>query len=68
VAPAMNSAMWEKPAVQRNLKQLREDGLHIVDPGSGWLSCRQVGSGRMAEPDEIRAAIERVLAATPSRA
>jgi len=65
VAPAMNSAMWEKPAVQRNLKQLREDGLHIVDPDSGWLSCRQQGTGRMASPEAIRAEIEKLLASTP---
>jgi phosphopantothenoylcysteine decarboxylase/phosphopantothenate--cysteine ligase len=61
VAPAMNSAMWEKPAVQRNLNQLREDGVHIVDPDSGWLSCRQQGTGRMASPEDIKKEIERVL-------
>jgi phosphopantothenoylcysteine decarboxylase/phosphopantothenate--cysteine ligase len=61
VAPAMNSAMWSKPAVQRNVERLRDDGVKIVDPGEGWLSCRQTGSGRMAEPDEIRAAIEAAL-------
>jgi phosphopantothenoylcysteine decarboxylase/phosphopantothenate--cysteine ligase len=62
-APAMNSAMWEKPAVQRNIKTLREDGHHIVDPQSGWQSCRRQGMGRMAEPADIQAAIERALAA-----
>jgi len=61
MAPAMNSEMWNKPAVQRNLDQLHKDGLHIVDPAEGWLSCRQKGVGRMAEPAEIKNAILRVL-------
>jgi phosphopantothenoylcysteine decarboxylase/phosphopantothenate--cysteine ligase len=58
VAPAMNCEMWDKPAVQRNLAQLREDGVHVVDPEAGWLSCRQQGVGRMAEPETILTAIE----------
>ncbi len=57
MAPAMNTAMWEKPAVQRNIAQLRTDGVRFVDPESGWLSCRQVGAGRMAAPEAILAAI-----------
>lgn len=61
VAPAMNSEMWAKPAVQRNLAQLKADGVHCIEPGSGWLSCGQVGPGRMAEPAEILAAIEALL-------
>jgi phosphopantothenoylcysteine decarboxylase len=61
MAPAMNTAMWEKPAVQRNITQLRADGVRFVDPGSGWLSCRQTGAGRMAEPDAILGTIEKTL-------
>ena len=61
----MNTAMWEHPAVQRNIAQLRADGVQFVDPGSGWLSCRQVGAGRMAEPDTILTAI-RALLESPS--
>lgn len=53
LAPAMNNQMWEKPAVQRNVKQLREDGYGIIDPEEGWLSCRQRGPGRMAAPERI---------------
>lgn len=60
-APAMNADMWAKPAVQRNVARLREDGVNFVDPGSGWLSCGQIGAGRMAEPGEILAAIEGLL-------
>jgi len=53
LAPAMNTAMWNHVAVQRNIVQLRADGVQFVEPGTGWLSCRQVGAGRMAEPDTI---------------
>lgn len=57
-APAMNTAMWEKAVVQRNVAQLRADGYEIIDPEAGWLSCRQVGAGRMAAPERILQAIE----------
>ena len=67
LAPAMNSAMWSKPAVQRNVAQLAADGLTIVEPKTGWLSCRQHGAGRMAEPDEIAATITAALADRPLR-
>jgi phosphopantothenoylcysteine decarboxylase len=60
-APAMNSAMWEKPSVQRNIEILRGDGHHIIDPQTGWQSCRRSGKGRMAEPADIQAAINRLL-------
>ena len=62
MAPAMNDAMWQKPAVQRNIEQLRADGVHLVGPDEGWLSCRTRGVGRMADPEKIREAIERILA------
>jgi len=61
MAPAMNSAMWDKPAVQRNVAQLRSDGVQFVEPESGWLSCRQVGAGRMAAPEAILAAVAALL-------
>jgi phosphopantothenoylcysteine decarboxylase/phosphopantothenate--cysteine ligase len=61
LAPSMNTEMWNKPSVQRNIARLREDRLHFVEPGSGWLSCGQVGPGRMAEPAEILAAIANLL-------
>ena len=53
LAPAMNSRMWEKPLVQRNARQLREDGFLFVGPEEGHLSCGTVGVGRMASPEEI---------------
>ncbi len=67
VAPAMNAAMWAKPSVQRNVDRLAADGLTIVPPGTGWLSCRQQGVGRMAEPAEIAAHIRTALEARPRR-
>lgn len=57
LAPAMNNEMWAKPAVQRNVAQLRTDGVQFVDPEEGWLSCREVGAGRMAETEKIVAQI-----------
>jgi phosphopantothenoylcysteine synthetase/decarboxylase len=61
LVPAMNSAMWEKKSVQRNIATLRKDGVHFVDPQSGWQSCRRSGMGRMAEPADIQAAIQQLL-------
>jgi phosphopantothenoylcysteine decarboxylase/phosphopantothenate--cysteine ligase len=61
LAPAMNCEMWEKASVQRNVTRLREDGVQMVGPGEGWLSCRQRGMGRMAEADELFEAITGVL-------
>ena len=60
-APAMSTPMWEKPAVARNVAQLMQDGVHMVGPDSGWLSCRKSGVGRMSEPDSILAACEKFL-------
>jgi phosphopantothenoylcysteine decarboxylase/phosphopantothenate--cysteine ligase len=62
VAPAMNSEMWAKAPVRRNVQQLRDDGLHIADPGSGWLSCGLTGAGRMAEPVELVEQATKLLA------
>ena len=53
LAPAMNSRMWAKPAVQRNCRQLRDDGFVLIDPEEGYLSCGAVGPGRMASPEKI---------------
>ena len=61
VAPAMNVNMWEHPATQANLKILRERGVSVVEPGSGYLACGMVGLGRLAEPEEIvTATLERL--------
>lgn len=53
VAPAMNQAMWAAAATQRNIAQLRADGVEILGPASGEQACGEVGLGRMLEPVEI---------------
>jgi len=58
LAPAMNCEMWAKASVQRNVTTLVNDGYEVISPGEGWLSCGQVGAGRMAEPEEILERIE----------
>ena len=62
VAPAMNTMMWEHAATRANLATLEGRGIRRVGPGSGDLACGEVGAGRMAEPAEILAAIEALLA------
>ena len=57
VAPAMNVQMWLNPATQRNVAQLRADGVIILGPGSGDLACNETGDGRMLEAGEILEAI-----------
>jgi len=57
VAPTMNVHMWSNPATQRNIVQLRADGVEVLGPGSGSQACGEVGDGRMIEPEEILAAL-----------
>jgi phosphopantothenoylcysteine decarboxylase / phosphopantothenate---cysteine ligase len=61
VAPAMNTTMWEHPATQRNLDQLRADGVYIVEPDAGEMACGTIGPGRLSEPDRIVAAALEIL-------
>ena len=61
-APAMNWKMWGNPATQRHIAQLRADGIHFVGPGEGAMACNERGIGRMAEPADILAAAEKLLA------
>ncbi len=60
-APAMNTRMWEKPAVRRNVAQLKDDGAMLIGPEEGYLSCGATGAGRMAEPEAIFQAIADAL-------
>ena len=53
VAPAMNVEMWDNPATQRNVTQLRADGVVILGPASGAQACGETGFGRMLEPHEL---------------
>jgi phosphopantothenoylcysteine decarboxylase/phosphopantothenate--cysteine ligase len=61
LAPAMNTRMWDGPAVQENLAALRARGWHVVGPSSGELADGDVGEGRLADPVEIAAAAARIL-------
>ncbi len=57
VAPAMNKQMWENPATQRNITQLKKDNVAILGPDSGEQACGEIGLGRMLEPEELLAEI-----------
>ena len=61
VCPAMHTEMWEHPSVQENLATLRRRGVHVVEPAVGRLAGGDVGAGRLAEPEDIVAAIDRLL-------
>jgi phosphopantothenoylcysteine decarboxylase/phosphopantothenate--cysteine ligase len=63
IAPAMNSNMFEHPAVVKNLETLVAHGVHIVDPGAGYLACGWIGKGRLAEPEDVVAAAQQLLMA-----
>ncbi len=62
VAPAMNLRMWAHAATRRNVAQLKADGVTFVGPNAGSMACGEFGVGRLAEPPEILAAIEAMLA------
>ena len=53
VAPAMNVRMWLHPATVRNLKQLSDDGIQVIEPAEGEMACGEYGPGRLPEPEEI---------------
>ncbi|GMO64584.1 MAG: hypothetical protein Ta2D_11410 [Rickettsiales bacterium] len=61
VCPAMNTQMWNNKAFQRNLKQIKDDGIIVLEPGEGRLACGETGKGRMEEPTEIVKKIEEIL-------
>lgn len=61
IAPAMNTTMWQHPATQRNLAQLRNDGVHIIDPDAGEMACGTIGPGRLNDPERIVAAALEIL-------
>jgi phosphopantothenoylcysteine decarboxylase/phosphopantothenate--cysteine ligase len=64
VAPAMNVNMWDHPATQANLEILKNRGVRIVEPGTGYLACGMTGPGRLAENDSIVAATLKALGAS----
>jgi phosphopantothenoylcysteine decarboxylase/phosphopantothenate--cysteine ligase len=66
VAPAMNTTMWNHPATQRNLSQLRADGVRVIEPDAGEMACGTFGPGRLSEPERIVAAALGILRAGQS--
>jgi phosphopantothenoylcysteine decarboxylase/phosphopantothenate--cysteine ligase len=62
IAPAMNAAMYDHPATQANLRELRARGVAIVEPGTGFLAERETGIGRLADQEAIVAAIDAAAA------
>lgn len=67
IAPAMNVHMYANPAVQLNMQTLISRGVRFIEPGEGQLACGYVGKGRLAEPEEILAAVERHFQGEPRR-
>lgn len=53
VAPAMNVRMWQHPATERNVAQLKVDGVVVIDPDEGEMACGEFGPGRLPEPQAI---------------
>ena len=67
MAPAMNDNMWAHPATRANYQTLKSRGVAFVGPGEGWLACGTVSAGRMAEPEEILAAVRELAENLPER-
>ena len=65
VVPAMNVRMWQHPATQRNVAQLRADGLTVLDPDDGPMACGEYGPGRLPEPSAILAFLDTHTAVCP---
>lgn len=61
VAPAMNDRMWKHAATQDNMALLKKRGIKFVEPGVGFLACGTYAVGRLAEPADILAAVEKLL-------
>lgn len=53
ISPAMNTAMYENKIVQDNIEKCKSYGMHVIDPAEGFLACRDVGAGKMPEPEEL---------------
>lgn len=67
MAPSMNDRMWANPLVQRNVAALKESGVRLVGPADGWMACRSVGLGRLADPVEIVEAAVTMLKTSPPK-
>lgn len=65
IAPAMNTEMWNKPATQRNLEQLKKDGVQFVEPVAGRLACEAVGTGKLEDVEKIVNTALNILSLVP---
>lgn len=65
IAPAMNTTMWDQPATQRNIEQLKKDGVHFVEPVAGELACKTVGTGKLEDVENIVEQAMRLLVQGP---
>jgi len=61
LCPAMTTSMYQHPVVAENLARLKKIGCHVLEPDMGELACKKIGPGRMPEPEQIFAEIERLL-------
>ncbi len=68
IAPAMNTTMWDSAATQRNVRQLKKDGVHFVEPVAGELACKTVGTGKLEELENIVAQVLWLLSEPPAAA
>src|SRR5687767_14896076 len=65
IAPAMNTSMWENPATQRNVTQLKNDGVHFVEPVAGELACKTIGTGKLEDVENIVKQAMEILVTDP---
>lgn len=65
VCPAMNTNMYESPAITENIEKLKKNGVHFIEPVSGRLACGDVGKGKMAEPEDIVEYVDKILTPNP---
>ena len=66
IAPAMNTTMWDQPATQRNIEQLKKDGVRFVEPVSGELACKTVGTGKLEDVENIVRQAMQLLSVPPA--
>ncbi len=67
VAPAMNVTMWNHPATQRNIEQLKKDGVYFIEPIAGELACKTVGTGKLEDVENIAEQSLKILTAETQR-
>jgi phosphopantothenoylcysteine decarboxylase/phosphopantothenate--cysteine ligase len=66
-APSMNNRMWENPITKENVAKLQKLGYRFIGPDEGWLACRNLGRGRLSEPEKIVEEATKLLASIPKK-